>query len=104
MLNERAFFLLQDGAEAGVLGGRRGAGGTGKRLAARQAGLSCVRESGDPEGRSPLLREGRRHVVAGRHPVHDAGRKVSNSSASSTSLLIPLTATAYPGQVHAGQS
>jgi hypothetical protein len=38
--------------------------------------MSCLRESGNSQSWRPLLREGRRYVVAGSHPLHDASRQI----------------------------
>lgn len=69
-------FSFQDGTEAGVPGGRRRVRGTGERLASRQEGLSRLRQPGNPQSRSALLRESRGYVVSGSHLVHHAARKV----------------------------
>ena len=64
---------FQDTAAPRVAGGR-GARRLGLRPAVGPAGLPGLRRSGGAALGASLLRQGRRHVVAGRAAVHDARR------------------------------
>lgn len=70
-------FFPQIGTEIRIIRRRRCAGRFGRRPAAGQKGMSCVRFAGNPEGAPHLFGKSGRHVVIRSNFIYNASRKVS---------------------------